>query len=313
MSDVTATSRVLALLTHALRKTSDVRRQPGALACFTPAETAEAELLRRTRGIERLLLPLMGFPPLRALALAWVDRRVPDTSRHLLWRKLWFYRYASRFLADSGQVLCLGSGLDALGFRLARQFPDSQIVEVDRLGVVELKREWAAATHAGVRNLRFVAADIGDAGFDPRGLGLRRDRRTLVLAEGLVMYLQKSEVEDLCSRLLGWFTDSLELAFSCLDGDRLRDRRSPIARLDMALRQRPHGEQFRWAMKPDRAASWLAGMGLTSRRIETSAACGNTSYGEFIATASHQPVRANIIPVCPATRPGDSRSALLSS
>lgn len=315
MKAVTDTSRAIALLVHALRHRPSVGRLTAAQSWLADGYGTEAELLRRAGGLERWVLPLMTLAPLRDLALAWVDRRVPGTSRHLLWRKLWFHRRACEFLASAdwsgqapGQVLCLGAGLDPLGLRLARRFPASQIVEVDRPALIELKRDWLASTHAEVDNLRFVAADLAEA-CDPGELGLDPARPTLVLAEGLVMYLAEPAVATLIESLVAWSSEPLELAFSCLCADTLRRADSPIARLDDALRRRARGERFKWAKVPSAVPDWLQGLGLDFGQVEDSSELLGTTYGEFVATASHRRAFAHSMSACSATRTGAPRSA----
>lgn len=104
-------------------------------------------------------------------------------------------------------VLHLGCGLDGRAFRLARA-PSVLWFDVDRPTVIELRRRLYDDTD-GYRM-------IGSSVTDPQWLDhVPTGRPTLVVAEGLLMYLQESEVRQLLERLTDRF-DSGELQFDTL-------------------------------------------------------------------------------------------------
>lgn len=100
------------------------------------------------------------------------------------------------------QVVLVAAGMDARAFRL--ELPDGvTMFEVDRPEVLELKAARLAETSARPRCRRVtVAADLTgewdaaltDAGFDPH-------RAAVFLAEGLLAYLDQSQVERLLDLL----------------------------------------------------------------------------------------------------------------
>ena len=104
-------------------------------------------------------------------------------------------------------VLHLGCGLDGRAFRLAPA-PSVLWFDVDRPAVIELRRRLYDDTD-GYRM-------IGSSVTDPQWLDhIPTGRPTLVVAEGLLMYLQESEVRQLLERLTDRF-DSGELQFDTL-------------------------------------------------------------------------------------------------
>ena len=104
-------------------------------------------------------------------------------------------------------VLHLGCGLDGRAFRLAPA-PSVLWFDVDRPAVIELRRRLYDDTD-GYRM-------IGSSVTDPQWLDhVPTGRPTLVVAEGLLMYLQESEVRQLLERLTDRF-DSGELQFDTL-------------------------------------------------------------------------------------------------
>jgi O-methyltransferase involved in polyketide biosynthesis len=104
-------------------------------------------------------------------------------------------------------VLHLGCGLDGRGFRLAPP-PSVLWFDLDQPAVIELRRRLYDDTDS----YRMIGSSVTD----PQWLDhIPTGRPTLVVAEGLLMYLQESEVRQLLERLTDRF-DSGELLFDTL-------------------------------------------------------------------------------------------------
>jgi methyltransferase (TIGR00027 family) len=286
------TTRAIALTLHCLRRTSWVRRVTAAAEWLQEGRDAEATVLRRIAGWERRLLPMLRFAPFRAGFLGLLDLRVPGTTRHLLCRKVWFFAQAERFLAEGhSQVVILGAGLDPLGVRLCRRFPHARVVEVDREASMAVKRE----VFAHVPNLRCVTTEEAPVEEDLESLGCNPSRPTLVLAEGLLMYLNPAAVAGVFERLAASTRAPLRFAFSYLDVTELADPTSPIARLARALERRRLPERFTWSTTPGALRGFLKsnryalhetmGAGKLAAHVLDEAP-PRRNYGEWVATAS---------------------------
>ena len=117
--------------------------------------------------------------------------------------------WCAAFLArhPDAVVLHLGCGLDGRGFRLAPP-PSVLWFDLDQPAVIELRRRLYDDTD----NYRMIGSSVTD----PQWLDhIPTGRPTLVVAEGLLMYLQESEVRQLLERLTDRF-DSGELLFDTL-------------------------------------------------------------------------------------------------
>lgn len=104
-------------------------------------------------------------------------------------------------------VLHLGCGLDGRGFRLAPP-PSVLWFDLDQPDVIELRRRLYDDTDS----YRMIGSSVTDAQWLDH---IPTGRPTLVVAEGLLMYLQESEVRQLLERLTDRF-DSGELQFDTL-------------------------------------------------------------------------------------------------
>lgn len=103
-------------------------------------------------------------------------------------------RWTQAFLDDhpDGQVLHLGCGLDSRPLRLARP-EGSRWVDVDQPEVIELRRRLYDLPPEIVT----VAASVTDVDWWD---AVEKDRPTLIVAEGLLMYLPGHEVHALLDR-----------------------------------------------------------------------------------------------------------------
>jgi O-methyltransferase involved in polyketide biosynthesis len=104
-------------------------------------------------------------------------------------------------------VLHLGCGLDGRAFRLA--LPPSVLwFDIEQPGAIELRRRLYDDTEC----YRMIGSSVTD----PQWLDhIPTGRPTLIVAEGLLMYLSESEVRQLVERLTGRF-DHGELLFDTL-------------------------------------------------------------------------------------------------
>ncbi len=163
---------------------------------------------------------IYGLPP--RLMIGLMDRLyVPGMTQHYLFRKRWIESHLSAGL-DRGvrQIILLGAGLDTLALRTAKRWPAARFLEIDlsatqRTKLAILRREGYALPG----NCRFEVADLGktplaavlgtDAHFDPAA-------PTIVILEGVLMYLTEAQVKRLFAELESLFTGSLQIVYGAL-------------------------------------------------------------------------------------------------
>ncbi len=158
---------------------------PYGLALAGVPYTWLASLLRRSPRLAGLLFS--NRAPLRrlTLGLALRTRCLDDAARAF-------------FAAGGRQVLILGAGLDARALRLGNELLGVVWFEVDHPDSQSAKR--AALPQA--RDTRYVAHDFeadttgGALPAKLRGAGFDASRRTLVLWEGVIMYLTQHAIEQ---------------------------------------------------------------------------------------------------------------------
>jgi methyltransferase (TIGR00027 family) len=159
---------------------------------------------------ETLLLATGGMTP-------WVQRfyASPRNQR-------WLERFAERFgpgqlarmalrkrfmddeiraalAAGATQVLVVGAGYDTACMRLAAEFPDQLFVEIDHPATSASKRAGIESMGAVPANLRLLAVDLGETTLVEALARLDQpawdvEARTIVIAEGVLMYLAREDV-----------------------------------------------------------------------------------------------------------------------
>jgi methyltransferase (TIGR00027 family) len=254
-------ARVVVLLAHEER-----------YAALLPQDLGEA-----VRG---LLIAAGGLKErhLRRFRAGWYQRFAhwseklaePGHFLHLGLRKRWVEDETVAALeAGAAQVLVMGAGMDTLALRLAPRFPEVAFVELDHPASQRAKRraiERAAGESGGVpAGLRFVAADLAAGVPLDQTLAAceawRPAARSVVVAEGLLMYLEESAVRAVFEALHRSTGPGSRVVFSYV-------RRWSEGRLDLGKRSRIMsagmklaGEPILWGIVEDDLPSFLAGLG----------------------------------------------------
>jgi methyltransferase (TIGR00027 family) len=223
-----------------------------------PAELRKAEQAAATPWMRRLSFRLERLS-------------IPGIMLHYTVRKLFLEETARRALAEGvSQVVVLGAGLDPLALRLHREHPEVLFVEVDHPATQEIKRKALAEGEPAGPNLKLVELRIGTHGLEETLLGVpgyREDADTLLIAEGLMMYLEPRDVDAVFAFVRDHAGPGSRVAFTLLE--RLPDGRldfpegSPLVRLWL----RRIGEPFTWGLHRREVAGFLAERGFELREL----------------------------------------------
>ena len=219
-----------------------------------PLARACLELDPRGRGLLRLLGSRAGRAALRAMQ--WLT--IPRIAAHYAWRKRRVARWAYAAVdAGARQAIVLGAGWDALGLKLARHPAKPFVIELDAPATLAIKRRAIEP----LENLALVEADLG-AELRLRDVGgFDATAPTLVVAEGVLMYLEPARVVALANELRAAIDARLHVIATAMTNDAhwhprfVRER--PPARWWLRLR----GAPFRWGVERFDLARVLADAG----------------------------------------------------
>jgi methyltransferase (TIGR00027 family) len=168
--------------------------------------------------------------------------------------------------AGTVQVLVLGAGYDTMGWRLAPEFTGVNFFEIDHPATARLKAKGIEAM--GKRdNLHLIAEDLGKRGLEEvldENESWDRAAQTVIVAEGLVMYLPAAAVRDLFAQCNAVTGVGSRIAFSYIptakDG---RPNAGPHTGLVLWI-LKAGGEPWLWSVRPEELGSFLERTGWTS-------------------------------------------------
>jgi len=165
--------------------------------------------------------------------------------------------------AGAAQVLVLGAGYDTLGWRLAPEFSGVTFFEIDHPATARLKQTGVESLGRR-KNLNLIAEDLSkrklvdvlntDKSWDPGAC-------SVIVAEGLVMYLAPEAVRDLFSQCAAVTASGSRMAFSYIPAG--ADGRPDVGAWTglMLWLQKVSGEPWLWSIRPEELAPFLAQTG----------------------------------------------------
>ncbi|WP_052573757.1 class I SAM-dependent methyltransferase [Haloferula sp. BvORR071] len=230
----------------------------------------EEEATRRILG-ERASEGWFGFaeqqPWFRSCLMAAKHLLLGGIFAHYLARKRWIEGEVFRALeAGVRQVVIAGAGYDTLAWRLHRDWPEVQFFEVDHPATQAPKREALGESE----NLHFLPGDLSALTLpeilvpDAR---YRRDESTLLIAEGLTMYLPEPRVRALLASAAMLAGTKGRVIFTFMeageDGSISFRGENPLVSLWLQLRREP----FRWGCSRDELSSFLRSTGLRAESV----------------------------------------------
>jgi methyltransferase (TIGR00027 family) len=199
--------------------------------------------------------------------LDWMESRMlPGQSTHVALRKR-VLDDETRAAIEGGavQVLVVGAGFDTLAFRMARAHRHVRCVEIDHPATQSLKRHAFDVLGDCPPNLRLEPADLGATPLPEvlDGLGWDRRARSVVVAEGVLMYLGEHEVADFLRGVASRQVPGSRLLGTYLVPD--ARGRPYVGRLGGLTRAslRMMGEPLRWCATAEALATLLDATGFT--------------------------------------------------
>lgn len=284
------------------RSTILLSRDP-QLRRFVPPEAAEASgwFLEAAGDKTDRWARLCAHRWFRALVSAVECRTTPGILLHYALRKRFLEEVVRQSLGEGfPQVVILGAGFDTLALRLQAGFPRVLFLEVDHPATQRAKRRALESRRLLRANLSLVPLTLGRDDMKQAlrsAPAYRPDADTVFIAEGLLMYLQAEQVENLLRRLAQHSGANARFAFTFLEPQR-------GGRVDFSASSRAVGwwlrlrrEQFQWGIPREQVAPWLEAQGFALQEIVTP----ESLRGRYLAEQKLPP-RLNGDLICVADR-----------
>jgi methyltransferase (TIGR00027 family) len=194
----------------------------------------------------------------------WFDWMLPGQFVAFAHRKAFCERQVRDGITrGASQVLVLGAGYDTMGWRLAPEFPDVNFFEIDHPTTARLKA--IGVESMGRRdNLYLIAEDLGKR----KLMDVMKNTeawdcsaQTIIIAEGLVMYLNPEAVRDLLGQCAEITFGGSRIAFSYIPtGQDGRPDAGPYTGMMLWL-QKLIGEPWLWSIRPEELGRFLENSG----------------------------------------------------
>jgi methyltransferase (TIGR00027 family) len=207
-----------------------------------------AHVLEEHSSLTRLFSKIVRQSWFRPIANLVERITIPGILLHYALRKKCITELVRSALANGvAQVVILGAGFDPLSSELQRDFPTVEFWEIDHPATQRYKVR--ACSEIGIERVHFVAVDLSATGLDTETLisnGFDPAKRTIWIAEGLLMYFPADIVSALMEILSPLSAPGSEFAFTFME--KQRDGRirfdSQTKLVDSWLRGR--SEPFLW-------------------------------------------------------------------
>ena len=240
-----------------------------ALESTRPSERRLVEDRAAVRFLSRRLRAVVWaakFPPLRALILAFIDRRWPGPRLSGVVRTHAIDELVRGAIRDGcTRLVLLGAGYDTRATRLPEATAIS-VFEIDHPSTQARKRRALEGTPAHVRYVpvNFERDSLGralrDAGLDPA-------QRSCVVWEGVFSYLSAEAIDLTLGALVQTCAPDSLIILTYVDQRALEQSSAEPQPWIAAVRD--VAEPFRTGLHPERAASFFAARNLTLLRDQT--------------------------------------------
>jgi len=261
------------------------------------------QVLQHSGWRGKLLLALLCRRSGRSLLLGMLQCSLPGILTHYQWRKQHIETMVRRQIAQHGvrQLLIIGAGFDALGAKFSAEFSQLQVIEIDKPASIDIKQQVLQQLNALQPNLCLKAADLACCSVAELLAGeptFSANRSTLVLAEGVLMYLTQPAINTLLLQLRQIMDAPLQLVATQMQlnpqGKPRFIQQSWLTDLALAISAEP----FVSGVSPQDLASWLASVGFTLQQLVPAEQPGNTDPcpGELLFYASAEPTVQKFMP-----------------
>lgn len=203
------------------------------------------------------LLHEAWYRALLARLEGWV---LPGIRLHYAARKALLESQVRRAIASGArQVVVIGGGFDTLTYRLHRELARVRFFEIDHPATSYSKRKSLSRRASLSPNLSLQSADLTRTPLAEAlsAAGVAANVSTVVLAEGLLMYLPPETVEAFVAALRGFFRGPLALALTFMVPDSGGQARFHNGSAALSAWLRLVGEPFLSAYRPEELSELL--------------------------------------------------------
>jgi len=181
---------------------------------------------------------------------------LPGITLHYVLRKKAIEEYVRDSISKGfTQVVSLGAGFDSLAYRLSKEFDSVNFIEIDHSATQIHKRE--ALVKEELSNLNLLSVDFAKENLKDKLKNFEnfdKDRETIFISEGVLMYLPRESVEELFNSLKELVDSKMEFIFTFIEP--MRENRDSYGIL-LNLYLKFKSENLFWSIKKDELSPFL--------------------------------------------------------
>jgi methyltransferase (TIGR00027 family) len=232
-----------------------------------------SKLLLEAGVLKPWMLKLYRKPWYRGLA-HWIVRNTATGQMMTVPIRKRFMDDEARRAIEGGarQLLVVGAGFDTLALRIAERYPDVQCFEIDHAATQRVKRAAVQSLRIDRPNLHLVAVDLASTSLPDaleRAPGWRSDVVTVVTAEGVLCYLDESDVTRLLEGVRGSTASGSTLLLTHMRTDEHGELFCGKHARFMRAALKVVGEPLKWGIRQDELAGFLRAHGFILDRSPT--------------------------------------------
>ena len=192
---------------------------------------------------------------------SWV---LPGIRLHYAARKALLEAQVRRAISSGArQVVVIGGGFDTLTYRLHRELPRVRFFELDHPATSYSKKKSLTRRASLSQNLSLQSTDLTRTPLAEAlgAAGVAAGVSTVVIAEGLLMYLPRETVEAFVAAVGGFFRDALAIALTFMVPDPSGQARFHNESAALSAWLSLVGEPFLSAYRPEELSALLGRFG----------------------------------------------------
>ncbi len=194
----------------------------------------------------------------------WFVERLllPGMILHYVLRKRYIEEEALSIInkGEVCQIVILAAGFDSLACRLSKRFPQVNFIEVDHPATQESKKRILEEIGLLMPNVSFLAVDFSSEKLEDKLLAMKQfnpQTNTLFIAEGITMYLDENQINELFSFVLKFASSQNRFIFTFMERreDGKIDFKSTHSMVNFWLNWKK--EKFRWGISQREMPNFL--------------------------------------------------------
>ena len=218
---------------------------------------------------DRIFAKSASWPPTRTLLRSLERLTHPGIIQHYHHRKRWIESRVHDAIGEGFErLVILGAGFDTLSYRMSRDIPNFEIIELDHPATQGAKLRALEQNRIAIpANLQFSGLDLSQEPF-PSEL-CKGAKSTLLVIEGVLMYMSPEIVDQLFESFRKLEAQRVRVLFSFMTewpNGKIGFRPSSWL-IDRWLAWRK--EPFDWGLKPGEMEAFLSSLGFVLNELIT--------------------------------------------